>query len=573
VTGSARGRGSATWLGIVLIVGTLVAPIVLMRRKSITYDEVPHLPAGFSYWKTGEVELNPMHPPLVKELCALPLLFLNVDLRVDRDTIHRLAKASWNQREFGLRFFRGRDVERIVFWGRVPAVVLSACLAALVFVWARELWGPLGGLFSLFLYAFDPTIVAHAQLVTTDVGLALFATLFVFLLRSALRAPTWPRFTAAGLALGLALGTKFSAVLLLPVAAILLVAASLQPPAAPPRIRRLPLPRVLQLGSPHSLVGRLVVSAVTLAVLTAIAYAVAWAIYLFPSDPLFYVKALRSLKGDIDPGHLYFFKGQFRHDNWWDYLLVAWLIKTPLPELGLIFLGVLGLAAGERRSSLDEAFLWVPAVVFAVGYSFSAEPIGIRYWIPCFPFVFVATGRVVRMLRGARRWAVGALCALCVWQAAEFIAIWPDHLSYFNQSVGGYRGGLAWLDDSNVDWGQGLIDLRDYLEAHPVEDYRLCYFGNIDPKAYGIRGRLVWFESLLEPPAPGVWILSAYCVARTQAHLRIRYGDGPLNWLAFVEPKAIIGHAYYVYEIAPGELLGEAPANKEYPEFPKFPEE
>jgi hypothetical protein len=210
--------------------------------------------------------------------------------------------------------------------------------------------------------------------------------------------------------------------------------------------------------------------------------------------------------------------------------------------------------------------------VFAVGYSLSAEPLGVRYWIPCFPFLFIATGRVAPMLRHTRSWAVGTLCALCAWLVIEFAAIWPDHLAYFNQSVGGYRGGLAWLDDSNVDWGQGLIELRDYLEAHPVGDYNLCYFGNINPKVYGIRGRLVWFDSLLEPPAPGVWIFSADCMARMQAHLRIRYGDGPLNWLGFVEPKAIVGHAYYVYEIAPGELLGEAPANKEYPEFPEFPE-
>jgi hypothetical protein len=550
-----RDGGWIFWAAAILLVGSFIAPIALMRQKSITYDEVPHLPAGVSYWKTGKVELNPMHPPLVKELCALPLLALGADanLPVDRDEIQRLAREVWNQRAFGWRFFAHRDIESIVFWGRLPAVALSAGLAALVLAWARELWGPLGGLLALFQYVFDPTIVAHAQLVTTDVGLAFFGTLFLYVLKRTIQAPSVSGFAASGVTLGLALGTKFSAVLLLPMTVVLLVFAAVSHKA---KTRTAPT---------HYLVG--------LGLLAASAYVVVWAIYLFPSDPLFYVEALRSLRGDLSPGYLYYFKGEFRHDGWWNYLLVAWLIKTPLPELALIFLGVAGFVLGERRGALDEAFLWVPAITYAVAYSVSAEPIGVRYWIPCFPFWFISTGRIVGMLGGARRWVRGAVCALCAWQVVEFASIWPDHLSYFNQSVGGYRGGTAWLDDSNVDWGQGLIELREYLQAHPIEDYRLCYFGNFNPKAYGVRGRLVWFNSILEPPAPGTWILSAHCLARTQANLGIRYGHGPLNWLAFLEPKAIVGHAYYVYEIAAGELFAEAPANKQYPELPQFPEE
>ncbi len=541
------------WFTALLLVGSLVVPIVLMRRKSITYDEVPHLSAGVTYWKTGEVQLNPMHPPLVKELSALPLLMLGVSVPLDPDEIRQLADETWNQREFGWRFFARNDVERTVFWGRVPAVVLSAGLATLVLAWARELWGPLGGLLAVFLYVFDPTIVAHSQLVTTDVGLAFFGTLFLYLLRRTLRAPSWAGFVATGMALGLALGAKFSALLLLPIAFVLLIVTAVE--------------------RKDQTIGSVAFYIAGVGALGAVAYAVLWAVYLFPVDPLFYVKAVRSLKGDLSPEYLYYFKGEFGRQRWWDYFLVAWLIKTPLPELAVIFLGIVGFASGERRGALDEAFLWVPAIVYAVAYSLSAEPIGVRYWIACFPLLFISAGRVGKMLGGVRRWVRGVVFAFCAWQAIEFAMIWPDHLSYFNQSVGGYRGGLAWLDDSNVDWGQGLIELRDYLNAHSVEDYHFCYFGNLNPKAYGIRGRLTWFDSLLEPPAPGTWVLSAFCVARIQAHLRIRFGDGPLNWLRYVEPKAIVGHAYYVYEIRPGDLFGEAPAGKDYPVFPRFPEQ
>jgi hypothetical protein len=475
-----------------------------------------------------------------------------VDLPADRDEIRRLAKEVGNQRYFGWRFFKHRDVERTVFWGRLPAVILSVGLATIVLVWARELWGPLGGLLALFLYVLDPTIVTHAQLVTTDVGLAFFGTLYLYVLRRTIRAPSRSGFVASGMALGLALGTKFSALVLLPITILLLAVAALSRKGS-----GLPQPAVDLIG---------------LGLLAASAYAVVWTIYLFPSDPFFYVEALRSLKGDVSASYLYFFGGQFRHEGWWNYLLVAWLIKTPLPELALIFLGIGALVLGERRGALDEAFLWAPAIVYAVAYSLSAEALGVRYWIPCFPFVFISTGRIVNILVGARRWVTAVVGSLCLWQTVEFASIWPDHLSYFNQSVGGYRGGIAWLDDSNVDWGQGLIQLRDYLDANPVEHYHLCYFGNLDPRMYGIRGRLTWHDSLLEPPSPGTWILSSFCVARLQARLDRLFGDGPLNWLRTVEPKAIVGHAYYVYDIRPGELFGEAPVGKDYPVFPPFPD-
>jgi hypothetical protein len=73
--------------------------------------------------------------------------------------------------------------------------------------------------------------------------------------------------------------------------------------------------------------------------------------------------------------------------------------------------------------------------------------------------------------------------------------------------------------------------------------------------------------------SPGSWILSAHCVARIQANLRIRYGESPIHWLTLVEPREIVGHACYMYEIALAQLFAELPADKQYPKFPQFPEE
>src|SRR5881227_1117592 len=74
-------------LRVLLLSATLVLPIAFMAEKSVTGDEIAHLPAGYSYLVTGRVLLNPMHPPLIKELCALPLLLLPARMPVDADTL------------------------------------------------------------------------------------------------------------------------------------------------------------------------------------------------------------------------------------------------------------------------------------------------------------------------------------------------------------------------------------------------------------------------------------------------------------------------------------------------------
>lgn len=550
---AARKVAGAAAAGLLAV--ALCAPLASMRGKSITFDEVIHVPAGVSYWSTAEVRLNPMHPPLVKELAALPVLFLERPPPFDAELVRRLSPDLPFQRSFGWAFFHGRDVQRTVVLARIPVVMMSFALAVLVWLWARELWGTGGALAALTLYVFDPTIMAHAQLVTTDVGLALFATLHVMLVRRAVARWWWSSCVAAGMALGLALATKFSALLLVPITIGLAALAYARAPRE---------------AAPIALAG----FAGRLTAMFATAYVVVWAVYFFPLDPLFYPRTVATLKGDLSADYLYFFHGELGRRGWWSYLLVAWLIKTPLPTLALIAVAAGGAIAGTRRGLIDEAFLWVPPLGFAVANSLFAEPLGVRYLIPCFPFLFVAAGRIALMAAAeARSLVAGFVAVLCAWLPAEFARIWPDHLSYFNQAVGGSRGGLAWLDDSNVDWGQGLIQLRDYVTAQGLSRYRLCYFGNIDPRTYGVDGDLVWLDRIIRPPAPGTWILSATCVARLQAHLRRRYGEGPLNWLRWLDPKAVVGHAYYVYELTPGAVPGMAPADTIYPRFPDLPEE
>ena len=558
-----RGRIGENALLVVLLAGSFLLPAVLMRGKSATFDEVAHLPAGYSYLTTGVFKINPQHPPLIKEICALPLLFMDLKMPVDRETLRRSRPGLTYQWGFGRKFLYSQDADRILFWGRIPAVVLSLGLAILTALWARKLWGTGGGLLAAALYLIDPTLTAHAQLVTTDVGLACFATLFLFVLRGYVERPTRARLVVSGLTLGLALAAKFSAVLLIPIALFLLLLASRREAAAAQadpatgggnrRMRsgkgRRPGREPAQPGESGSGTVRPPGSLAGFAIMLAIAAVVIWALYFFSSDPLVYLKAFATVNKDHDPGYFPYLLGEMKPGGWVSYLLIAYLVKTPLPSLVLLAAAVVAFFRGRRAPSLDEAFLAVPGLAFFIGYSLTADNLGVRYLIPCFPFFMIFTARLAPAVGAAKLWAKGAVAALLIWAAMEFAVIWPDHLSYFNQVTGIPPRGSRWLDDSNLDWGQGLIQLRDYLREHPVADYRFCYFGSGDPAYYGIRGSDITVKGLLPPPPPGTYILSAHCVARARAELSGLYGQGSGNWLANAVPRVVVGHVFEIYEI------------------------
>jgi hypothetical protein len=237
-----------------------------LARLSATYDEPQHLAVGYSILRWHDYRLGPEHPPLVRMLCAFPLLFQSVwpespelsaeDLQTPPKhvTALRVAQEAWAwalanndaQFYFGRVFLYGwndaaaerhqwphplnapttatlaksdfvNDAERLIFWGRLPVALLGVLLGWLVFVWARDLFGVAGGVLALALFCFDPNFIAHAGLITTDVGATFFIAGTVYFLWRACR--RWRVVDAALAALfcALSFASKFTAVVLLPV--------------------------------------------------------------------------------------------------------------------------------------------------------------------------------------------------------------------------------------------------------------------------------------------------------------------------------------------------------------------
>ena len=420
-------------LGVAVLLAALFLQEVLsMRLLTASSDEAEHLSAGYSYLETGDFRLNPQHPPLIKTLAAVPLLFL--------DTRFNLDDPNWKSDPpravpFGVNFLYTNDADRLLFWGRLPIVFLSLLLGVYVYKWARELFGTPAGLMALFLYSFCPNIIAHSRVVTMDVGLSCFFLISLYYLWRFVREGGNGNRLAAGAALGLALASKFSAVILLPTFALILAAAVFWPSDVQLFLQRQQTARGAKrkarqhiVFAPIDLRSRVTSAAYVYLLILFVAGLVVYAAYFFPSDPLFYWKGASLVNKDHNPEYQYYLLGHFKQGRWWYYFLLAFLIKTPVPTLILLALSLALYKSYHRESWLDEAFLILPTLIFVALTSALADDIGLRYLLPIYPLIFIFVSRLASFFFRNRLQAVLAV-SIGAWYLFAGLHMYPDYLA------------------------------------------------------------------------------------------------------------------------------------------------
>ena len=511
-----------------------------LRRKSLTFDEVTYIPSGYAYVVTGDRRLNPEHPPLMKLLAGVAILPLQPRL----DTTH----PSWVEPEqwsFGADFFAGSGVpvETLVTAARIPTVLLLIVVVLAAYGLARALYGPRAGLLAAGLCAFSPNLLAHGRLATNDLGIACFVLLGVLTtLRMATR-PTWRNIVIAGVALGLAQLTKFTAVLLLglvPLWAVALALLSDPGSAAPPPrwLERIRDPRARRVAHASAAAAAAVV--VSLVVVTLG--------YGTPGDPRPYLHGLGVLYDNVHADNPTYFAGAFHPGGVPYYFVAVFLLKTPTA-----FLALLAVRAGDQIVRRDTepksaALLLLPVLLWFAVITATAFQFGVRYILPVYPLLFVyASGIVSSRVFDGREARLGVL-ALVVAFAAASLRAHPHYLPYFNLLAGGPERGIDWLDDSNVDWGQDLPLLARWLDERGVTDATVAPMAWYDPGLYGVRGRFVSAPEMLrllsDPDAPpGVYAASAHLLTRGRFD-----PSAPVDPLSDLEPVAVLGHSIWIFE-------------------------
>jgi hypothetical protein len=543
-----------------------------MRGKTSTFDECAHLPAAYTHLALRDFRLSPDHPPLAKLVAAAPLLAGRVHMKPD-DEAWRLRR----QWEFGKRFlYRWNDADTLFRRSRTAIALLACVLAAGVFAWTRRHWGLPAGALALFVCVLSPDVLAHGQIVSTDLGAALFIFLSVAAFERVTERATWGRLAAAGGAFGAALATQFSALLLLPVLGLLAIASVFwREPITMALAGLRPAPR----GAADRR-GRAFDVARLLVGMVLVAWLVIWASYLFQpsftSDPeqnaAFDWERLRPESAFVaepvllarrlhllpDP-YLYGFFRFFKHSEARPSFLLgersergfAWFfpatfaLKTPI---GLMVLLVLCALTWRRHAASRrvELFLWLPVVVYLALTLTRGINIGHRHLLPIYPFLFVAAGRAATLVRGRSRPLAAAVLAAAAWYGVSVARVHPHYLAYFNEAAGGPANGYRLLVDSSLDWGQDLAGLRDWLAARGIPRAKLSYFGTADPEYHRVPVDLLPGYMLPRPRTTVYEVRPGDVVAVSATNLQEVYVDPEARPLmALLRARAPIGQVGY----------------------------
>ena len=541
----------------------LTLTVLSAREKSGTWDETTHLPAGYLHLRFADYDFNREHPPLVKMLAALPLLF--VDIKVP----HReWPLDTYKEFEFGHRFlYEANDGDQLLFLGRVAVLPLALLLGSVVFLWAKQLFGREAALLALLLYSLEPNILAHSGLVHTDFGAACFTFITVYSFYRLVQQVSLTHLAFAGFALGLALVTKFSTITLIPILVVLAAFVGI-----------LQGPIELQLAGVRgrrvsSQVSKLLILCGAMVGMWLLAYGTIWTSYRFGYEgPL--VPEKRSIERELlgteetsllprayldGLSHVFksskryaFLMGERSTDGWWYYFIVTFLLKTPLPLLLLLAFTPLTLHRLWREKPVAVLCLLVPVLlVFGVA-SASRLNIGHRHILPIYPFLIVMASSLLPWALRQRNLVKGGLSALAVWYVISSGSIFPHYLAYFNELVGGPSNGYKYLVDSNLDWGQDLKGLKRYMDEHGIRRVWLSYFGTASPDYYGIAynylpSYLIFHPNPEKEPTPYVAISATNLQGVYLPVLRL--SPDFFEPLKHRQPIAKIGYSIFLYRM------------------------
>jgi hypothetical protein len=609
-----------------VVVACLIAVLVAMlvfgaAIHSPTWDEPGHLVAGISHWQFGDFRMYHVNPPLVRMIAALPVFLVgpNADWRGYYDSPSARPEFELG-RDFvdanGPRVFRLFTLAR---WACVPFSVLGALVT---WYWARTLYGALAGIVALALWVFCPNILGFGQLIDPDVGATSLGLLASFLFWRWLRNPGWERVPMLGVAFGLAQLTKFTWVILFGLWPLIWIIWSLHRErqnwweARQLAVCFLIGIYIINLGygfsgtftklNDYEFVSH-ALSGTTEPRLPGNRFRGTILEHVPIPLPRNYVAGIDSQKSDFDRGFPSYLRGQWRDDRgWWYYYLYGLAIKVPLGTWLIVLLAAVLTLMPPRQSPgqggqtpfsqqdilpaghdvarkrcqtpaygwRDEIVLLIPALAILVLVSsqtgFSHH---LRYVLPCLPFLYIWASKVARPIQ-MRAKSVTLIAGFgLAWSVVSSLWIYPHSLSYFNELVGGAKGGHWHLGNSNMDWGQDLLLLKRWYDAHPqARPLHLEYdLPLVSPNLAGIDFKPVptgpkmnrpgtpttknwpWGRLPMEPtrsvqispgPAPGWHAISVN---------RIHRLEGDYEYFLEFEPVDMIGYSIYVYHITLSE--------------------
>lgn len=490
------------------------------ERHSPVIDEISHITAGYHYTQTLDFEVNRQHPPLIKVLSGVMLKLFYSEAKLPENKSSEL-----NEWQYGLKFLYSNNLNKILRYSRLPTILLTLLLGLYVFCFTKDLWGWPAAILALTTFSFMPEILAHGHFVTMDLAVTTFLFISIYYYRKyflqddRLLLP----FLLGTISLGVALGSKFSAIAFLPLPLLLILIKI----------------RVGNIGNKQQTTIYL------LGIFLAVIPLIVSSLYFFQHGIRYYFESAAQIYFDFQDNFHYYLAGKFQKHRYPHYFAYAYLIKTPLSFLILLALSVFLTAKRKSSKNLLEIFLFLifPTLIVFVTAGVFAKNIGLRYVLAATPFLIVLAAGVLNEF-SLKKLILTSL--LCSWQIASTLSSFPHQLGYFNELIGGSKNGYQYLDDSNLDWGQDLKELKEYLIIHRIPSFKLMYAWLGFPQYYNIRFQVMGEDDWLKSPSQGYYIISTQALIR--GVLFKESGIGNTDWLYKYKPIDRIGNSFFVYK-------------------------
>jgi len=576
----------ANIIAVILLGIMFLTAVFSMKGDSLTFDELAHISAGYSYLAKQDYRLNPEHPPLIKDIPALPLLFLDLNFP---DTgpnwlQKEAAPAWWVQFDLGNEFLyhSGNNPREIIFWSRFAMICFLIILGWLLFWWTKKIANNTVAVGVLTLFAFSPTFLAHGRLANTDVGAVFGGLLAIIFWLRFLQNPSWKNTLLAGLTFGVAMLFKFSLVLLIPFFAVITVIYAL-----------------LFSKSLVSYLGKSLLAGLAGFIL------VIWPVYQFhiwyyPAEqqlrdtiadisshpvpilkdlvlwmtgqeplraPAQYLRGLLMASQRTMWGNTTYFLGQISAGSWRYYFPLLYLLKIPavfhlltLSALAAFSATLWKIKKQKKILNYSRQYFWIITLFLWIAVYWTSAiagnlNIGIRHLLPVFPFIYILA--VFGVYQGfklvktpiKRRILASFFLLLFFCYAVSSLFAFPHYLSYYNVFGGGIKNGYKIAVDSNYDWGQDFYRLLTFVEKEKIEKIYLDYFGGEDPVFWlGEKYIKLNPKEIKEPPHGWLAVsLNQLMGGIAEPTTGFDQETGYYSWLKNQTPAAKAGHSIFIY--------------------------
>lgn len=446
-------------------------------HESLTFDEIVHIQEGKNALLHQTFQIDTNNPPLIRELAVVPLV-LGVD---------KLITSSYP------------NIQALP--ARIVILLLAISLGIYVFIEAKTYFGFSGALFALFLWTFEPNILANSHYVTQDLGVTLFFFLSYMMLVRTIEKPRRRNFVALGIFTGLMAASKITALPYFGLSAAL----------------------VLLLLLKKQWMKWIIVFKKYIILSCIVSMMMVWTTYFYQSSVIIVpmeregrvsarletyarktnntvlLSTLHILQTKEIPLGDYlavikntlirstiptkiFFLGNFYDNTRWYFMGVNIFLKTPLP-LSILYLLGFWIGLVEKRKNRSLTILEIPIISVLFIASLSRMQPFVRYVLPMYPFIILVAAGSASFCKNNYQKII--LCILSLWYVAGTLHCYPYFITYANELADKHEHVVFRFIDSNSDWGQSLHSLKQYVDRVGPASVSLSYFGRDDAAKYG----------------------------------------------------------------------------------------